>query len=112
MSPVEIVQRQLEAYNAHDLDAFAACYTDDIQMTRLPATEPAIHNKSEMIEFYGANRFLAPGLHAEILNRIILGNKVIDHERITGLPNSPLECVVIYEVREYLISRTWSVWPT
>src|SRR5688572_25867967 len=85
MSAVEIVQRQLEAYNAHDLVAFAACYTDDVEMIRLPAKEPAIRNKEEMIEFYGANRFLAPGLRAEILNRMALGNKVIDHERIHGL---------------------------
>jgi hypothetical protein len=111
MSAEEIVQRQLEAYNAHDLAAFAACYTDDVEMIRLPGKEAAIRNKEEMVEFYGANRFLAPGLRAEILNRIVLGKKVIDHERIHGLPNSPFECVVIYEVRDGLIARTWSVWP-
>jgi hypothetical protein len=111
MSPTEIVQRQVEAYNARDLPAFAATYSETIQMIRLPATEPAIKNKAELIEFYGANRFMAPGLHAEILNRIVLGNKVIDHERITGLPNSPFECVIVYEVENDLIQRVWSVWP-
>src|SRR6478609_8332769 len=111
MSPVEIVQRQVEAYNAHDLQAFADTYSEKIQMIRLPATEAAIKNKAELIEFYGANRFMAPNLHAEILNRIVLGNKVIDHERITGLPNSPFECVIVYEVENDLIQRVWSVWP-
>lgn len=111
MSPVELVQRQLKAYNAHNLEAFAATYSETIHMVRLPATEPAITNKAELIEFYGANRFMAPNLHAEVVNRIVLGNKVIDHERITGLPNSPFECVVIYEVLEGLIQRVWSVWP-
>jgi hypothetical protein len=111
MSPTELVQRQVEAYNAHDLEAFAATYSDNIQMFRLPATEPSITNKAEFLEFYGANRFMAPNLHAEIVNRIVLGNKVIDHERITGLPNSPFECVVIYEVQNDLIQRVWSVWP-
>ncbi|HUS34889.1 MAG TPA: nuclear transport factor 2 family protein [Verrucomicrobiae bacterium] len=111
MSPTEIVQRQVEAYNARDLQAFAATYSETIQMIRLPATEPAIKNKAELVEFYGANRFMAPSLHAEILNRIVLGNKVIDHERITGLPNSPFECVIVYEVDNDLIQRVWSVWP-
>jgi hypothetical protein len=111
MSPADIVQRQVEAYNAHDLQAFAATYAENIQMFRLPATEPSITNKAELSEFYGANRFMAPNLHAEILNRVVLGNKVLDHERITGLPNSPFECVVIYEVRDGLIQRVWSVWP-
>ena len=111
MSPTDVVQRQVEAYNSHDLDAFAATYSDNIQMFRLPATQPSITNKAELLEFYGANRFMAPNLHAEILSRIVLGNKIIDHERITGLPNSPFECVVIYEVQNDLIQRVWSVWP-
>src|SRR5687767_5987002 len=111
MSPVEVVQRQLDAYNAHDLDAFAATYSENIQMIRLPATEPAITNKAELREFYGSNRFMAPSLHAEVLSRIVLGNKVIDHERITGLQKDPFECVVIYEVQNGLIERVWSVWP-
>lgn len=111
MSPVDVVQRQVEAYNAHNLEAFAATYGETIQMIRLPATEPAIKSKAELIEFYGSKRFTEPNLHAEILNRTVLGNKVLDHERITGLPNSPFECVVIYEVENDLIQRVWSVWP-
>lgn len=111
MSPAQIVQRQVEAYNAHDLEAFAATYSDTIQMFRLPSIEPAITNKAELKEFYGANRFMAPNLHAEVINRMELGNKVIDHERITGLPKSPFECVVIYEVQDGLIQRVWSLWP-
>ena len=111
MSSVEVVQRQVEAYNARNLEAFAATYGETIQMVRLPALEPAIKSKAELIEFYGTNRFMAPNLHAEVLDRIVLGNKVIDHERITGLPNSPFECVVIYEVENDLIQRVWSVWP-
>jgi hypothetical protein len=111
MSSVEVVQRQVEAYNARNLEAFAATYGETIQMVRLPTLEPAIKSKAELIEFYGTNRFMAPNLHAEVLNRIVFGNKVIDHERITGLPNSPFECVVIYEVENDLIQRVWSVWP-
>jgi hypothetical protein len=34
MSPVEIVQRQLEAYNSQNLEAFAACYTNDVVATK------------------------------------------------------------------------------
>jgi hypothetical protein len=111
MTPEEIVQRQVEAYNAHDLDAFASFYSETIQMIRLPANEPAIRNKAELKEFYGANRFKAANLHAEIVNRIILGNKIIDHERISGLQPDPFEVVVIYEVNNGLIDRVWSVWP-
>lgn len=111
MSAVEIVQAQVEAYNAHDLEAFAACYAEDIQMFRMPAAEPMISGKAQLKEFYGTNRFMSPALHAEIVNRIVLGNKVIDHERITGIQKDPVEVVVIYEVQNSLIQRAWSVWP-
>jgi hypothetical protein len=111
MSSIEIVQRQVDAYNARDLEAFAATYSDSIQIFRLPNLEASIQGKSELKEFYGLHRFNAPELQAEILNRVVLGNKVIDHERIAGLPNSPFECVVIYEVEMGLIQRVWSVWP-
>jgi hypothetical protein len=111
MSPTEVVQRQVEAYNARDLEAFAATYSDSIQVFRLPSLEASIRNKAELKEFYRVNRFTAPDLRAAILNRVVLGNKVIDHERIAGLPNSPFECVVIYEVENGLIQRVWSVWP-
>jgi hypothetical protein len=111
MTSEEIVQRQLEAYNAHDLEAFAACYSEDIQMFRMPSSEPMIQGKAELKEFYGSNRFMTPTLHAEIVNRIVIGNKVIDHERITGLQKDAFEVVVIYEACDGLIVRTWSVWP-
>jgi hypothetical protein len=111
-TPVEIVQRQVQAYNAHDLEAFAATYSDSIEMFRMPnATDPIISGKDELKEFYGANRFMSPSLNAEIVNRIVVGNKVIDHERITGLPQGTFEVVVIYEVTAGLIQRVWSLWP-
>ena len=34
------MQRQLDAYNAHDLQRFVAEYTDDIQVFRPPAVAP------------------------------------------------------------------------
>ena len=84
MNPIETVQRQLEAYNARDLEGFAETYSDDIRIFRMPSTEPAIVGKEKLREVYRA-RFSSPGLHAEIVNRIVIGNKVIDHERVVGL---------------------------
>ena len=39
--PALIVQAQLDAYNARDLERFAATYSDDIRIWRMPASEPA-----------------------------------------------------------------------
>lgn len=111
MTPVNVVERQLEAYNARDLDRFVAEFSDAITVTRLPATEPAIVGKIRFAEFYATQRFNLPRLHAEIVNRIVLGNKVIDHERISGVQPTPFEMVVIYEVADQLIQRVWSLSP-
>ena len=50
MDIAEIVQRQVDAYNAHDLDRFVATYADSIRIFRMPSTEPAISGKAQLIE--------------------------------------------------------------
>ena len=107
MTPQALVQAQLDAYNAHDLQAFIACYSDDIKIYRPPATEPALAGKAAFADFYATQRFNLPGLQAQVLNRMVLGNKVIDHERITGLGDAPLEAAAVYEVTGGMISTVW-----
>ncbi len=107
---VDIVQEQLEAYNARDLDRFAATYSDAIRIYRLPATDPAIVGKAQLSETY-RKRFSSPGLHADIVNRIVLGNKVIDHERVVGIRETTVEAVAVYEVVDDLIETVWFFHP-
>ena len=110
MSPADIVQRQLEAYNARDLDAFAATYADDIRIFRMPSMEPAISGRAQLTDTY-RERFKSPSLHAEILARIVLGNKVIDHERVVGIREHPIEALAVYEVVGGLIRTVWFFYP-
>ena len=107
MSPQDVVQRQLEAYNDRDLQRFLAEYSEDIQVFRPPATLPAIVGKKAFGEFYAAQRFNHAELHAEVLSRMVLGNKVVDHERIQGVRAQPFEVVVVYEVNNGLIECMW-----
>ena len=44
---------------------------------------------------------------ASLLNRMVVGNKVIDHERIRGVRDAPFEAAVAYEVAGGLIRRVW-----
>jgi hypothetical protein len=110
MNVSDIVQRQLEAYNARDLERFVDTYADTIKIFRMPSTEPAISGKVELTEAY-RQRFNSPSLHAEILTRVILGNKVIDHERVSGIREHPVEAVAIYEVASNLIQTVWFFYP-
>jgi hypothetical protein len=110
-TPVATVQRQVDAYNRRDLAAFLATYSDGIRAFRMPAAEPALAGKAAFGEFYRTQRFNLPALRAEVLQRIAMGNKVIDHERISGLAERPVEAAAVYEVVGGLIERVWFFYP-
>jgi len=107
---VAVVERQLAAYNARDLERFAATYGEDIRIYRMPSLQPAIEGLQQLREIY-RQRFASASLHAEILSRIVLGNKVIDHERVTGIRDQPLEALAIYDVANGLIRTVWFYYP-
>ena len=107
MTPTDIVQRQLEAYNDHHLERFIATYSDTVALYRMPATAPALVGKAALAAFYAGQRFNVPTLHAEVVRRTAVGNKVIDHERITGLLDQPYEVAAVYEVVGGLIQNVW-----
>lgn len=107
--PAVFAQRQLDAYNARDIDRFLAEYTDDVVVFRLPRAEPIIQGKQALAEHYAVNRFNLPDLHARLDNRMVLGNKVIDQEYVTGVPGGPLEVAAIYEVTPQGICKVWFV---
>ena len=102
------VQRQLEAYNARDLERFLAEFTDDVRVYRPPSSAPAISGKAAFGEFYATQRFNRPGLHAKVLSRMVIGNKVIDHERIAGVRDAPFEMAVVYQVVDGRIATLWT----
>ncbi len=111
MTPVELVQRQLEAYNNRDLPLFLENFADDVRVFRLPLLEPSLSGKAQLAEFYATQRFNRSNLHAEILHRVVLGNKIFDHERIFGVQDKPFEVVVVFEIQNNLIQNMFSFSP-
>ena len=107
MNPELPVQRQLEAYNAHDLERFVAQYAADVQVFRPPSTEPVLSGKPAFAAHYANKRFNLPNLHAVVFNRMVSGNKVVDHERITGLESGIVEAIAVYDVKGEIIQRVW-----
>jgi hypothetical protein len=106
-SPSEIVQRQLDAYNARDIEAFAACFAQDVCIREL-------HNQAIIGDGLGALRELyidlfqtCPELHAELLTRIERDAIVVDHERVIGLRPEVELAIAIYEVHDGLIQKVW-----
>src|SRR5207244_4490611 len=99
--PAAVVQRQLDAYNARDVDALMATYADDAGQFEHPSK--LLASGAAQIRERFAARFQEPNLHARLLNRIVSGNIVIDHEQVTRTfpeGSGTLELVAIYEVRD------------
>ena len=100
-APESVVQRQLDAYNARDVDALMATYADDAQQFEYPAT--LLTSGAAQLRERITERFREPNLHARLIRRIVMGQVVIDHEEVTRtFPEGAgtLELVAIYEVRD------------
>ena len=105
MSAADVVQRQLEAYNAQDLDAFLATYAPDCQICDLNGAVTQ-NGHADIRARYAAMFAQYPENKARLVNRMTLGDVVIDHEDVMRGPNGPrLEAIAIYTVKNGLIAR-------
>ena len=102
-SPVALVEQQAEAYNRRDLEAFLAPYSEDIELYEFPDKRHAV-GKAAMREGYKPLFEKFPELHCESINRMVFGNTVIVHERVTGLPKL-VEAIAIYTIKDGKIVR-------
>lgn len=99
-TPETVVQRQLDAFNARDLDAIMATYADDAQQFEYPST--LLASGAAQIRERMGTRFQEPNLQAKLIHRIVAGATVIDHEKVTRtFPEGPgtIELIAIYQVQ-------------
>jgi imidazolonepropionase-like amidohydrolase len=97
-SPEMLIQRQLIAYNARDIDAFLDTYADNVELYDFPDTL-VVSGKEKMRSIYDGFFKTATNLHCQIVDRIVLSNTIIDHERVK-FNDKVLEAVAIYEVKD------------
>ncbi|WP_027075688.1 nuclear transport factor 2 family protein [Maribacter antarcticus] len=102
-NPETIVQQQLDAYNARDIDGFLKTYSEDIGVYNFPE-DIRTQGQKDMRKGYGNYFKNTPDLHADIKNRIVIGNIVIDEEFVTANGNT-FSAVAIYEVENEKISN-------
>ena len=94
---------QVAAYNAHDVDAFVACYTTDAQIVD-GSGRRILCGHPEMRERYARLFTTHPDAHADIAERMRQGDWVVDHEQVrTG--GEMRGYIVAYRLRDGLIDR-------
>lgn len=106
MSLESITQAQLDAYNAQDLDAYCGFFTDDVVVADIGGAVTGEGIEAYRTRYAGAFAKF-PNNKAELLNRIVLGNVVIDHERVDrGDGETPtFEVAAVYTFRGDKIAR-------
>jgi uncharacterized protein (TIGR02246 family) len=103
-----LAQKQLDAYNKQDLEKFLSVYSDDVEIMDFPGNKVTARGIDEMRARYGKLFKDHPNNHAELLARMVHGNRVVDHELVTGRENSePKKAVAIYEIEGEKIAKVW-----
>ena len=99
----DVVNRQLDAYNARDIDKFVDTYSEDIEIYDLYG-KMTMKGHTQLRERY-TNLFInTPNLNCRIENRIKINNKIIDKENVV-MNERIVEAVAIYEVIDGKITK-------
>ena len=105
LKPVDLIQAQFDAYNAQDLDAYCAFFSDDVIV--------ADYNGAVTVSGIDAYRAKYAQVFAEfplnkaqLLNRMVVGATVVDHERVVRAPGgATFEVICIYTLADGRIAR-------
>jgi imidazolonepropionase-like amidohydrolase len=110
-TPESLAQLQLNAYNARDIEVFLEAYAPDVEAYAHP-DELLFKGKEAMRRRYAAFFNRAKNLHCRLKNRMIMGDTVIDHEEVTGIPGKErVRAIAIYRIKNRLIQKIWFIKP-
>jgi uncharacterized protein (TIGR02246 family) len=100
-----LAQKQLDAYNAQDLETYVSCFAEDCVISGLNGA--ATETSRDAIKTRYAKAFAAfPRNKAYLKGRVATGNIVVDHELVVRSPSGEqFEIIAIYTFRDGLIAR-------
>ena len=106
-SPADLAQRQLNAYNFRNIDAFLEPYADDVEIYSYP--NKLLYKGKEMMRKQYSEMFeKTPNLHCELKERIVQSNIVIDKERVQ-FGKEIIEAVAIYHIERNKIKKVYFI---
>lgn len=96
----DVAQRQLDAYNARDIEKFLSFYSDTCTIRDHSTGKVLMKGKEALRERYGEMFETLTELDCKINKRITVANYVIDEEIVTGLRDSgTVHAVAVYEIK-------------
>ena len=102
---IDIAQKQLDAYNAQDLETYVSYFAEDCIVSGLNGTPT--ETSREAIKARYAKAFASfPQNKAYLKGRVATGNTVVDHELVIRAPGGEqFEIIAIYSFRDGQIAR-------
>lgn len=108
LAPVKL---QLQGYNNRDIDTFAEAFSDTVKVYRQSGVL-SYQGREELKKRYGQMFANTPELHCEVVNRIIAGNVVIDHEKVRRSKDQPrFDAIAVYRVKDNQIVEVTFISP-
>ena len=102
---IDIAQKQLDAYNAQDLDTYMTFFAEGCIVSGLNG-QPTETSRDAIRARYAKAFAQFPKNKAYLKNRIAVGNTVIDHEKVVRAPGGEeFEIIAIYTFKDGLIAR-------
>ena len=102
---IDIAQKQLDAYNAQDLDTYVSFFAADCIVSGLNG-QPTETSRDAIRARYAKAFAQFPQNKAYLKNRIAVGHTVVDHEKVVRAPGGEeFEIIAIYSFRDGLIAR-------
>lgn len=106
-TPEMLVQKQVNGYNARNIDAFLEPYSEDAELYMFP-NQLISKGKEAMRKDYTDMFNRLPDLHCEIKNRIVNGNFIIDQESVSGMrKDQKIEASAVYEIKDGKIIKVY-----
>ena len=111
-SPEEVVQRQLDAFNDHNLEAFLPLFAEDVVIHDLVDGSVVLRGIATFRDRYVRVFDERPLVRADLAGRLTLGSFVIDREVLTdGADHPPEDALAVYEVEGGVVTRMWFIEP-
>lgn len=104
-----LAQEQLDAYNNRDIESFILPYAEDVRVYTFP-DQLMYQGRDEMYGLYGRMFSRTPDLHCKLVNRIVMGNTVIDQEEVTiNKSETPVKAIAIYKIKNGKIAEVYFI---
>jgi uncharacterized protein (TIGR02246 family) len=104
-TPEQVVRAYADAASRHDVEALLALYAPDVHKYQFPGS-PTSEGREANRERYKKNFADNPELKVKILDLMVLADKVVSHDLVTGLASGKTsEEIVVYQVEGGQISN-------